>query len=211
MTRIGIARRARPFAPASSGEMASIRVLVETRGQRGSGGSHSGSVTCQWRPLPSRSMEWLSLTLGVVGVVAGLPALVLAVRAERRMRERHVVEWVVSFCRHGQLQIDNSGPDTARRVQVRIETSEGVTEAHGPQDVKANESLSYDLPETLLRRLGAPPFYAHVRTDWETDRGTVRSVCQTVERPDPPVLEHSMDAWPGPGCWWRPRRRRALR
>ena len=136
--------------------------------------------------------------------MAGVPALVLALRAEHRMRERHVVEWVISFCRHGQLQIDNRGPDTARRVEVRIETSEGVTVLDGPRDVKADESLSYELPETMLRRLDAPLFYAHVRVDWETDRGTVRSSCQTVERPDPPMPEDSTDLRPRGG--WRGRR-----
>ena len=153
-------------------------------------------------------MEWVSLILGGVGVVAGVPALVLALRAERRMRERHVVEWVISFCRHGQLQIDNRGPDTARRVQVRIETSEGETVLDGPRDVKAHESLAYDLPEIMLRQLGSAPFSAHVRTDWETDRGTVRSACQTVERPDPPVPDPSTDTSPGES---RRRRRGAVR
>jgi len=71
-------------------------------------------------------MEWVSLALGALGVVAGVPALWLSVRAERRNRERHKVDWTISFCHNGRLHVDNRGPHTARRVVLAVETSAAV-------------------------------------------------------------------------------------
>lgn len=142
-------------------------------------------------------MDWLntlSLILGTVGVLVGVPALWLAVRAERRARERHYVDWQIAFCEHGRLQVHNRGRSTARKVVAYVETSEGLELTSGePRDFGPGEEWSTELGETLLRRIGTA-FFAHVRVEWETDLGTLHSICHTAERSDsPPQDEGSHD------------------
>lgn len=143
------------------------------------------------------NVEWLnmlSLILGAVGVLVGVPALWLAVHAERRARERHDVDWHIAFCEHGRLQVHNRGRSTARKVVAYVETSEGVELTSGqPRDFGPGEEWSTELVETLLRRIGTP-FFAHVRVEWETDLGTLRSICHTAERNEPaPRYDHFPD------------------
>lgn len=124
----------------------------------------------------------VSLALGVAGVVIGLPALWLAVRADRRTRERHDVDWLIDFCRHGRLQVRNRGRSTARKIVAYVETSEGAEITSGvPRDIAPGEEWTIELAETRLRRIGTV-FFAHVRVEWETDLGTFRSTCHTAER-----------------------------
>jgi hypothetical protein len=145
-------------------------------------------------------VEWLgilSLVLGVVGVVVGLPALWLAVRAERRTRERHDVEWQIDFCQHGSLQVHNRGRSTARKFVAYVETSEGVETTSGtPRDIGPGEEWSIELTETFLRRIGTV-FFAHVRVEWETDLGTFRSICHTAERAEA-IFEEVTPSTPAP-------------
>ena len=140
-----------------------------------------------------QGMDWLnaiSLALGVVGVVAGLPALWLAVRAERRARERYDVDWQIDFCQHGRLQVHNRGRSTARKAVAYVETSEGVELTSGaPRDFRTGEEWNIDLVETRLRRIGTT-FFAHVRVEWETDLGTVHSICHTAERREAIAAEY---------------------
>lgn len=127
----------------------------------------------------------LSLILGAAGVFVGVPALWLAVRAERRARERHNVDWQIAFCEHGRLQVHNRGRSTARKVVAYVETSEGLELTSGePRDFGPGEEWSTELVERLLRRIGTP-FFAHVRVEWETDLGTLHSICHSAERSDP--------------------------
>lgn len=130
------------------------------------------------------SVDWLnalSLALAVLGMVVGAPALWLAIHAERRARERHHVDWQIAFCEHGRLRVLNRG-STARKAVAYVETSEGVELASGkPRDFQPGDEWSTELVETLLRRTGTT-FFAHVRVEWETDLGTVHSICHTAER-----------------------------
>ena len=149
------------------------------------------------------SVTWLnllSLSLGVLGVVVGVPALWFAIRAERRARERHDVDWQIAFCEHGRLQVLNRGRSTARKVVAYVETSEGMELTSGePRDFQPGEEWSAELVETLLRRLGTT-FFAHVRVEWETDLGTVRSICHTAERYEPdPRYDRVPDLTASPG------------
>ncbi|WP_353081109.1 hypothetical protein [Tessaracoccus lapidicaptus] len=133
-------------------------------------------------------MDWLnalSLALGVLGVVLGMPAFLLAIRAERRARERHDVDWQIAFCEHGTLRVLNRGRSTARKVVAYVETCEGVELASGEaRDFNPGDEWSLEIVETLLRRMGTT-FFAHVRVEWETDLGSVRSICHTAERYEP--------------------------
>jgi hypothetical protein len=135
-------------------------------------------------------VDWLNvlaLILGVIGVVAGLPALWLAIHAERRARERHDVDWQIAFCEHGRLQVHNRGRSTARKVVAYVETSEGTELTSGdPRDFGPEDEWTAELVETQLRRIGTT-FFAHVRVEWETDLGTVHSICHTAERREPVV------------------------
>lgn len=124
----------------------------------------------------------VSLALGIAGVVIGLPALSLAISADRRTRERHDVDWLIDFCRHGRLQVHNRGRSTARKFVAYVETSEGAEISSGPpKDIAPGEEWTIELPETRLRRIGTV-FFAHVRVEWETNLGTFRSTCRTAER-----------------------------
>lgn len=97
----------------------------------------------------------LSLILGVIGVVAGLPALWLGIHAERRARERHDVDWQIDFCEHGRLQVHNRGRSTARKVVAYVEPSEGMELTSGdPRDIGPGEEWTAELVETQSRRIG---------------------------------------------------------
>lgn len=121
-----------------------------------------------------------STAVGVTALVLGLPAFVWARRAERRARERHDVQWVVWWCRSGNLHIRNEGKSTARAVTVDVEPSHGDNQASGsPRDLAPEESITFTFPDMPPEGWGGS---AHISTSWETDLGTVKSTCQTVER-----------------------------
>lgn len=124
----------------------------------------------------------LSLGLGSAGVVVGLPALGLAVLADRRARERHDVNWHIAFCPHGELQVHNRGRDTAHRTIIYVQTSEGMELTSGaPRELGPGEEWTTELHETQLRPLGTN-FSSHVQVEWETPLGTAQMRCNTAER-----------------------------
>ncbi|MGN6751759.1 MAG: hypothetical protein ACTHJJ_04320 [Intrasporangium sp.] len=128
-------------------------------------------------------MGVISVGSGVLGLAAlglGIPAFVWVRRGELRAPERHEVEWELSWCGSGNFHVTNVGSDTARAVTARVEPSHGGTEDSGePRDVAPHEMFTFELPDLPGSGLGG---FAHASLYWETDLGTAKSVCQTLER-----------------------------